>query len=287
MTKENVLLLLVSVILSAGRNIFTKKTATSRHNKSEFYFSQTVLFGSGAMVFLLYLLLNPCKISAITYAYGFIYGILLIASQWLFTLALKNGNVAVCSTVYSFGFILPTVSGTLFWNESFTLQNGIGVILAITVILLAAKKDNGETCGKNTYILFVIIAMISAGGLGIMQKVQGTTGVADEKGAFLLIAFLLAFTASFVAYGLSREKSRVTINAAVSPLVTGLCFGGANFCNTLLAGSMNSIVFFPLQNISTLLATALFGLLIFKEKITIKTITVLLLGVATIVLFSV
>ena len=144
MNKENLLFLVLSVVLSTGRNITSKKTATSNDKKADFFFSQTVLFGTATLILLLFVLSAPAKISTITYLYGLIYGILLILSQWMFTIALKTGNTSVCSVVYSLGFILPTLSGSLFWNESFTLLNGVGVALAIGIIVFSAQTKSKE-----------------------------------------------------------------------------------------------------------------------------------------------
>lgn len=287
MTKENLLFLALSVALSTGRNITTKKTANTNNKKADFLFSQSILFGVSTLLLLSLVLSAPTKISTRTILYGVIYGALLILSQWMFTLALKRGNTSVCSVIYSLGFILPTLSGSLFWNESFTILNGLGVSLAILVIVFSAKKKSEEKEMKKSFIPFIIMAMLSSGGLGIMQKVQGMSDGCNEKVAFLLVGFALAFTFSFVAYLFCGEKSKPSLEIVVAPTFTGLCFGGANLFNTILAEKMDSAVFFPLQNISTILVTTLCGLIAFKEKLNSKTIIILLLSISVIILFSV
>lgn len=223
-----------------------------------------------------------------TLVFGMIYGVLLVLSQWMFTIALKGGNTSVCSVVYSLGFILPTVSGTLFWNEHLTFHNCVGILVAVVIILLTAKKSTPERYKTNkSFVLYLLVAMVSSGGLGIMQKVQQSSDAADEKGAFLLIAFCFAFCCSLIAYCLCRKKVAITPTKVLYPVFTGLCFGGANLCNTILAGRMKSAVFFPIQNISTILFATLLGIFIFKEKLTPKTTAILILGIAVIVLFSV
>ena len=287
MNKENLLFLVLSVVLSSGRNITSKKTAKSNNKKADFFFSQSLLFGTATLILFLFVLSDATKVSTITYIYGIIYGILLILSQWMFTIALKTGNTSVCSVVYSLGFILPTFSGFLFWDESFTVLNGIGVALAIFIIVFSAQTKSEEKEMKNSFIPFIVMAMLSSGGLGIMQKVQGMSNAHNEKSAFLLIGFVLAFAVSMAAYLFSVEKSNLSLKNFTAPMLTGLCFGGANLFNTTLAGEMNSAVFFPLQNISTTLLTTLFGLLIFKEKINSKIIAILFLSISVIILFSI
>ncbi len=286
--KENLLYLFLSVSLSAGRNITSKKTAADTNKKSQFFLSQTILFACAALLLFAFGIKDFSSVSVTTLIYGMIYGVLLVLSQWMFTIALRSGNTSVCSVVYSLGFILPTVSGTLFWNETLTFLNCIGILVAVIIILLTAKKSETEQRKRNrSFIWYILIAMFSSGGLGIMQKVQQSSKTADEKGAFLFIAFSVAFICSMVAFGLCREKASFTKTKVLFPAFTGLCFGGANLCNTILAGRMKSAVFFPLQNISTILFTTLLGIFLFKEKPTSKTTAILFLGIAVIVLFSI
>jgi len=134
---------------------------------------------------------------------------------------------------------------------------------------------------------FILVAMTASGGLGIMQKVQQSSSAAQEKTVFLTLAFSVAFLCSLAAFVMCRKKPAMGVRIAIYPVMTGLCFGGANFCNTVLAGKMKSGIFFPLQNVSTILFTTLLGILLFKEKITIKTALILFLAVVVILLFSI
>ena len=284
--RENWLYLILSVFLSMGRNIMSKKTANDANEKSQFFLTQTVLFFSSALLLLVFNIKNLATVSAVTLIYGIIYGVLLILSQWMLTIALKYGGTSVCTVIYSLGFILPTISGALFWNETFTFINIVGVFIAIVVILLTAKKNEKESKSPKSFVPFIVIAMISSGGLGIMQKVQQSTDAADEKGVFLFVAFTFAFCSSLVAFLVCRDGLMHGRAKVLYPAITGICFGGANLCNTILAGRMKSAVFFPVQNVSTILLSTLFGVVIFKEKITSKTVAIIILTIAVIILFS-
>ncbi len=276
-----------SITLSSGRNIISKKTAVSANGRAPFFFSQTLLFGAAALLFLMIGIPELLSVSAITLFYGILYGVLLILSQWMLMIALKWGNTSICTVIYSLGFLLPTISGALFWKEPFTVLNFCGVIIAVFVILLTAKTRQRHASGKQAYLPFILVAMISSGGLGIMQKLQQSSSAADEKGVFLLIAFSFAFFCSFVAFLLCRDKVSIQATTIVYPALIGLCFGGANLCNTILAGKMKSAIFFPIQNVSTILLTTVLGILICKEKITSRTVTIILLGIMVILLFSI
>ena len=286
MTKENLLYLLLSVSLTSGRNIASKKTAADNSATSLFFFSQAMLFLAADLLLISANITSFSQISATTLLYGIIYGILLILSQWMFTLALKIGSTSICSVVYSLGFIIPTVSGSIFWDEQFNPTELFGLILAlITIFFTVIGKEKGGKSGK-AFLLPIIIAMLSSGGLGVMQKVQQSSRFANERNEFLIIAFTLAFLSSIIGFGGCKNKARIQSRNIVFPVIAGLCFGGANLFNTILAGRIKSAAFFPLQNISVILLSTVLGITLFKEKLSFKNIMIILLGAVTVVIFS-
>lgn len=283
---ETLIYLLLSVSLSTGRNVVTKKTATAAKDRAQFFLSQAMLFAAATVLLLVFAWKDLGIIAPITWGYGLIYGTLLILSQWMLTLAMGKGSTGICTVIYSLGFLLPTLSGVLFWNETFDLFDGAGALTAVAVILLTAKgRPQGKGQGES-FVPAILVAMAASGGLGIMQKLQQSTPAAQQNGAFLLIAFSLAFLCSSLAFLLCGKKPVLHKGCSFYPALTGLLFGGANFCNTVLAGRMKSAVFFPLQNVSTILLSTVLGILLFREKLTGKTVLLLILGIGVVLLFS-
>lgn len=279
--------LMLSVTLSSGRNIITKKTAVSTGKPCQFYFSQTMLFAAAVLLLLVLSGGIPDSAQQITLYLGLGYGVLLILSQWMLTKAMSHGSTSICSVVYSMGFLIPTVSGVLFWNESFTVFQLLGILSAVAVILLSAKRNPGETNSKTSFVPYILVAAAASGGLGILQKLQQSSEAAGETQAFLLIAFTLALSCSGIRFLLCKEKSDAVRSNIVLPPATGLLFGGANFCNTVLTGQLKSAVFFPVQNVSTILISTVLGLLLFHEKPGPKSVGTILLGILVILLFSI
>lgn len=277
-------LLLLSIFLSAGRNITTKISSASSETLP-FFVSQAALFFAASILILMFALTEDFRISRTTVYLGIIYGILLIVSQWFFALSLKYGNTSVCTVIYSLGFIIPTLFGTFYYNEAFNVLDFIGLLVAVTVVLLNFKSKKGTT-SNNKYLPLIMVAFFGSGGLGVMQKIQQKSQFAEEKTAFLLTAFILAFLCSVIATLLKSKNCSFSIKKLTSPSLCGLCFGGANLCNTILAGKLKSSVFFPLQNISTIMITAFFSIMILKEKFSKKTAAMIILAAVAIILLS-
>lgn len=282
MTVYSAWLLCLSIALSAGRNIFSGAVSSIPVKTKAFYASQALIFLTGVIPLLLAGGLR-FSVSAATIALAFLYGILLVSAQWNYVIALKEGRVGICATVYSLGFILPTLSGMIFWNEKISLVRIIGILTVIPAMIVSGKKDRTESKGTG-YFAPLILAMLSSGGLGVLQKVQQTTGYAEEKSTFLLLAFLIAGSLSLFAGVFTKAGDvRITGKTTGYCVLVGLCFSICNLINTVLAGILDSAVFFPLLNIGGILFSLALSVMAFHEKITKKTLVILLLGAMAIV----
>jgi len=287
-----ILLLSLSIVLSTGRNILSKKLSDLRFGTKPFFWCQSVLFLGGAVALLLFGGIPKSGISLYTWIYALIYGILLILAQWFYTAALAVGNTALCSTVYSMGFILPTLSGAIFWSESLRVAGVIGVLCAVSAVVVSGigKKSSTSANRGMGYLAPLIIAMLASGGLGIIQKLQQRSPYAEQRSAFLLIAFLIATGSSLLFALVSRTPSPSIRMRKVSLVVAacvGLFFGCCNLLNTYLAGKLDSAFVFPTLNIGVILLSMGCGMLLFKERFRKKDLAVLLLGIASILLLTV
>lgn len=283
------LLLGLSILLSTGRNLFSKKLSDIRFGTSRFFRYQGLLFLFGGVALLLFGGISWKAVSAQTWLYALLYGFLLICAQWFYTAALSAGNTALCSTVYSMGFILPTLSGAIFWSESFGFFDFFGILCAVAAILFSGKRGRKSEARHNRYFVPLVIAMLASGGLGIVQKLQQKSSCAEEKSLFLFVAFLFAATISVFASFITKNKQRHSLSkgAVSASACIGLCFGSCNLLNTTLAGRLDSAIFFPSLNIGVILLTLLCSIVFYKEKIKKNDVLVLLLGSASILLLNI
>ena len=280
-------LLASSICLSSGRSILSKKINQKENNRFIFFLLQATLFLICLLVVIFFNISSFYIISPLTLLYGLLYGLLLVSAQWLYTIALKSGSASTCSMIYSFGFIIPTICSFIFWDEKVTFLKIIGIILAISVILLISIfKDNKKN--NNKFIVPLLIATISSGGLGILQKVQQRSIVANEKGGFLFVGFTFAFITSLIFTFINlKQHTNIKGNQLICATLCGFCFGVANIVNTTLAGLLPGSILFPIQNIGVILLVTLLGFIIFKEKPKLNEVIAFLLGTSSIILLSI
>ena len=283
------LLLGLSVVLSTGRNLLSKNLSNVRFRTRPFFWCQSALFLCGAVALVLFGKISSGVVAYQTLIYAAVYAILLIFAQWFYTAALAKGNTALCSTVYSLGFILPTLSGAILWAESFSFLDLLGIMCAISAVIVSGLKSQAkEKATKSYYFIPLVIAMLASGGLGIVQKLQQKSAYAEQKSIFLLIAFTLAAVISLIFSLFAKKQGDTSFRRgklAVASCI-GVCFGCCNLLNTTLAGLLDSAIFFPTLNIGVILLSMICGVIFFKERITKKEITVLILGGVSILLLT-
>ena len=289
MNTTSALLLLLSISLSAGRNILSKGISDVRFGSRPYFLIQAVTFAVGAI---LLFSLNPGAfegLSKTTVTYAVIYAVLMICAQWCYLLALGSGMVSICATMYSMGFIIPTVAGMIAWEEPVTPKKIIGILVIIPVIILSGlKKDDSRK--KNTGFLFLIpmiAAMLSSGTMGIIQKLLQTSEHPEQTPAFVIIAFLIATATSLVGALISKKQALPDIKKRLAfSTGIGLCFASCNLINTYLTGMIESSIFFPTLNISMIVLTMILGIVFFKERLEARKIAILALGSASILLIT-
>lgn len=282
------LLLITSILFSTGRNLSSKKISFTTFGQRNFFLMQFVVFLTGIAIVSFKGGAGLFSVVPETIAYAVIYAVFLLCANWGYTIALVNGNTSVCVTVYSMGFIIPTLSGMIFWNQQASFFKILGIILVIPAVILSGiKKGTSRNKGGNGYFIPAVIAMLTSGGLGITQTVQQKSEYSHQFGTFVLIAFiigaLVSLTFSFFAKKDERKLTKGNVGIAC---IIGVCWSVCNLLNTYLSGALPTAVFFPLLNIGTILASALLGIVMYKEKITSKTLTIVGLGILSILFIN-
>lgn len=282
------ILLCLSIALSTVRNLLSKGISDIKFGTKQFFMIQTCIFACGCIVLSLATNCDFKNLALQTAFYAMIYGALLIGAQYCYTYALKNGEISVCSTVYSLGFVFPTLSGWLFWDEKLTGLNVLGIAIVISTIFKAGGflKKSDSRKNINTYIIPLICAMLFSGGLGIVQKLQQSSPYSEQKNMFVITAFALAAITSFAFSVFAEGRGQASVKKAALGMGIGAAFGFCNLLNTILAGQLDSAVFFPILNIGTILLSVALGIAFFKEKISKNDLYVIIMGVFSILLIT-
>ena len=221
-------------------------------------------------------------------AFGGLTALQMIAS----IIAFRIGPMSYTSVFISFSTLISALSGVAFFGESLGWTQYVGIPLMLVSFVLAVDKQGEDKGFSFTWLLLSLLSFFTTGGIGIMQKVHGSSVYKEEINAFLVIAFatsaVVCGLVSLLLY-FKEKKAGATYNCRALPFLIGtMVVGGAsiavaNKLNLYLAGAMESAVFFPLVNGGGLVLTTLSALLLFRERLTKKKWVGLFLGIASVV----
>lgn len=139
-------LLLASVGCLTARAAFSKKLGACAAT-SGFFRTQALLYVFAAVTVGVPNVKTLRHLSAETAALGAAYGVLTLPAQGLYTAALKTIPVSSCAMVYSFGFVIPAVFGTLACKEPVSPAKICSVLLCAVAIVFSAPRG-GERARK-------------------------------------------------------------------------------------------------------------------------------------------
>lgn len=288
---NNYVMLIISVSANLFGSIF-KKDINSRYSQDmfsyQFYNAVVSLFS----MLVLLIMTDTFTASPYTIILAVVFGIITLLQQLLNLYALENGPFSYTTVIISLSTLIPTLSGALFWHEKIVFTQYIGIALLIICIVLSVNA-RGEKKANVKWLFFSVAAFICTGFIGVMQKIHQTSAYKNELDSFLIIAFFVSFLVSSVYSAFcyrkhksvkSDVKSVLNIYPVAAMVISGVFVAVNNKFNLYLSGVMESAVFFPIVNGGGLILTSISAFVIFKEKLTKKQQSGILIGIISVVL---
>ena len=256
----NTVLLGLSILLGAGKNVAVK--AGQRDFRGFRALAQLNAIGAAVSVGILLLWggrLYVPNLRFLLLAAG--YAGCTFASQALYAVASAGGSATVSAQIYSFGFVLPTAFGLVWYREPLRIPAGIAVgLMAVSLILSAPPASSGARRSLRP----AFGAMACSGAVGILQKIFRNSADAGEASSFLLLSFLLLA----VLAGICGRVPHFGRTGTLLAVLIGCCTGVTNRLNLFLSGVLPSILFFPAVNGGCVLLTGLLSAILLRERLT-------------------
>lgn len=221
------------------------------------------------------------------------YAVFLLLMQASSLKAMSCGPMALSSLFVMYGLIIPSLAGPIFWHEEFSVMQAIGIVLMLFAIYISSttkqsKEENADGISKRWY-MYAILSLIFSGLVGLFEKVHQTGPSADEVGAFLLTAFTILIVLNGIIVLFSHIKNHnVNVNkgALICAVLTGIISAFYNRINLILAGGLDSMVYYPISSGGAILLTVIVAGLFFREKFTKRSITGIVIGGISIILLG-
>ena len=287
---------LIILLLRLPQNIFNKRSSgIVRGAPAYFAYGayRYLLSGGMALVLLLFaggfsgVSLNALAISAI--------GAIALGSNLFFGLeALKSGAMVLSSMAGSAGLLLPCVFGIFMFDEPMSLMQLFGILLLIFsgwLLIGYSKKLKGSFTPRT--MLLLIGSMLSNGFTMVAQKMFSKYLPDVSVSVFSFLAFGLVGVGMCV--GLVPQLTKKEKREEIRELPKALWFYGAGLSTILLiinqlatiaAKVIPSAIMFPINDGGATIITALTGAVVFKEKLTARSVAGLALGIASLIVIN-
>jgi len=278
MTKE-ILMILVCVPLYVV-NAFCDKHISARTGNCGNIAYNTIKFLICSLCMLpMFLLEDAPRFGIGAIACGAACGVMYAISKTVMLKGYERTSVAFMTLCHASGMILPCVIGHFFWQEALEFFSIVGIVLTVAsiVLLKAGKGEKKEFDGKGIAIGGLVF--LTSGGVMVVQKLMGIYFAGESVSAFNFYSFFMAcgILACFLRSGGREEVSKKVMVLCAAGSAVSLCV--ISMVMTSMTGKVPSVVMFPLFNGLGIVCVCIGSVFAFREKLTVKKVIGLILGV--------
>lgn len=288
--------LFLILLLRLPQNLFNKRTSGIVSGAPAYFaYGAYRYLLSGGMALILLLIgggfsgfsLKALAISAL--------GAVALGSNLYFGLeALKSGAMVLSSMAGSAGLLLPCIFGIFLFDEPMSLIQLAGIILLIFSgwLLIGYSKELTGSFTVRTMML-LLGSMLSNGLTMVAQKMFSKYLPEVSVSMFSFLAFGLVGVGMCV--GLIPQTVRKENRREIAELPKKLWWYGAglavillliNQLSTIAARVIPSAIMFPINDGGATIVTALTAAIVFKEKLTAKSVSGLVLGITALIVIN-
>lgn len=291
----DILIILACVPLYVINSFCDKHISTKNGNKYNYIYN-FLKFVIVALCFLPMFLIDKAeKFGLGAIICGAACGVMYAISKIVMLKGYEKSSVAFITLCHGAGMLIPCVLGHFFWGEKMSVWSCIGILLTIVSIVFLKGADQEHKAIRASGVLIGIIVFLTSGGIMIAQKLMGLYFKGQSVVAYNFYAFVVAFAVLGVFVAVKPkvkcdgqndpQKDRKVILLCAGASAVCLCL--INWVMTTLAGKVPSVVLFPLFNGLGIVCVCIGSAFVFKEKLTVKRILGLVLGVVGLCLVNI
>jgi len=225
-------------------------------------------------------------------------GILFITVFYAISLTAQKIGISIASLSNKMSVVIPVLVSVLFYKEKINVVNIIGLLLALWAVYLCLKKEKGTNHVSN-FILLPILVFLGSGLIdtGINITSRFFSSHSDQSALFTLSIFLNAFFIGLLVIAVKFIKRTINKNVSaqnnlIKDVTAGVLLGIPNYFSifyiyqSMEASILQSVLLFPVLNISNVTLSVLTGLIVFKEKLSRVNIIGVTLAIISLILIS-
>lgn len=220
-----------------------------------------------------------------------ILGFMFISLFYLMALISQKIGVSAASVATKMSVVIPVVAAVILYGDSMTIPKIAGIILALVGIWLATMKEK-TSLPKTALVWLPFILFLGSGMLDTLLKISENRLVppADEL-LFIPSIFAMAFISGMILQPLLPKQTEVEA-PRYKTWIGGILLGVVNYGSiffiwkSLAQEGVESSMVFPVANMGVVAASSLAGWLLFKERLTVKNWSGIVISLVAIALIA-
>ena len=201
-------------------------------------------------------------------------GLLFIVIFNLMAATSQKLGVSVASVATKMSLTIPVLFGVFFYKEALGTIEIIGIILALFAVYFTSLKEHKIKTEKWAFILPVLV-FLGSGIIDTSIKYFQEVHMPEEEYA-LFSASVFASAGIFGVLFIGFKSITQPIKVNLKNVIGGICLGVPNYFSiyfllkALQHPTWNSASVFTINNVAIVMFSTLLGIVLFKEKLTIK-----------------
>lgn len=287
----DILLSIIPAFIFFAQSVFLKIYGNSCHSKgANDNFFAFIYFIISTAIITPFMLSNVFHIESLIFGVAFGCGITIML--YCYGRALHLGGIATSNFILAMALLIPVIGMAVIYGEVITLWQYIALaIFIVAFYLICLSKNKKDSKFNARALVYQIISAVASGSLGLLIKV-GYNEVADfSQYSFLFIGFLTASLLNIFIYLITSKsrkklpKYKYTKEFFICAVFVALTTSLGNIAVTNILPLVSIAIFYPISNGGQVLISAAFSPL-FKEKLSLRVIAGIILGIIAIVLLG-
>lgn len=219
-------------------------------------------------------------------------GVLFFVSFVIIGFSTKLVGLSITTVSAKMSVVVPIIFSVIYFGEDLGIVKIIGIVVAITGVLLSVYKPIGTQKQKiNFYEILIPILLFIGMGVSdsLVKYTQHTYLTQSNIALFNSSLFYISFFSSIIYIVVTKQyKQLFNIEIWIFGAVLGLLnyYGILFFINALSLTTFDSSVIFGINNVGIVSFSVLIGLLVFKEKLNLPNKIGIVVSVLSIIILS-
>ena len=218
-------------------------------------------------------------------------GVMLVASMFCGIFAMKSGTVALVSMFSTAGLIVPCIAGVFLFDEKITVMQwfGVAVFLFSAYLLIGSSKNIYKNFSLKTVVL-LIAGLITDGCVMLAQTIFARCVPEGNVSVFSFFSFLIPGIVLLIMTLILLPKSKGEMHMSKAMVIGGValavCVLIINQLATLASRFVSPVILFTFINGGSTIIGAIVAAAFFKEKLTVRSVTGIIVGVVSLVIIK-